>query len=126
MLRMINPKGAPAPAFYSQGVEATSPQRLVFVSGQVGVLPDGSVPESMEEQTRAAIANLDAVLAEAGMTNSNIVKTTIYLIDEGDMQGFAAAGAGLLPSPPPATTLLFVKALASPALRIEIEAVAAA
>jgi len=126
MLRMFNPEGTPAPAFYSQGVEATSPQRLLFVSGQVGVGPDGSVPDGIEEQTRAAIANLNVVLAGAGMDNSNIVKTTIYLTDERHMQGFAMAGAGLLPSPPPATTLLIVKALASPALLIEIEAIAAA
>lgn len=126
MLRKFNPEGAPAPAFYSHGVEVTSPQRLLFVAGQVGVKADGSVAEGIEEQTRVAIGNLKAVLAGAGMDISDIVKTTIYLTDESHMQGFAAAGGGLLPAPPPATTLVFVKALASPEMLVEIEATAAA
>lgn len=124
MLRMFNPAGMPAPAAYSQGVEATSFQRIVFVSGQVGVRPDGSVAEGIQEQTRTAIANMNAVLADAGMDASNIAKATIYLTDESLLNDFMAAGSGTLPSPPPATTLLFVKALASPALLIEIEAIA--
>lgn len=126
MSRKFNPKGVTPPAFYSHGVEVVSPQRLVFVAGQVGVRPDGSVAEGIAEQTRVAIGNLNTVLAEAGMDGSNIVKSTIYLTDESLMEGFVAAGGPLLPSPPPATTLVYVKALASPALLVEIEAVAAA
>ena len=125
MPRKFNPEGVPAPAFYSHGVEVASPQRLLFVAGQVGVKADGSVPEGIAEQTRVAIGNLNAVLAGAGMDNTDIVKSTIYLTDESLMEGFAAAGGPLLPSPPPATTLVYVKALASPALLVEIEAIAA-
>lgn len=124
MLRKFNPEGAPAPALYSHGVEATAPQRFVFVSGQVGVAPDGSVPDSAEEQTRLAIDNLKAVLAGAGMGIDDIAKTTIYLTDERHIEGFMAAGAAMLSNPPAAATLLFVKALASPALFVEIEAIA--
>ncbi|HRP78247.1 MAG TPA: RidA family protein [Aquamicrobium sp.] len=126
MSRKFNPEGVPAPGFYSHGVEIVSPQRLVFVAGQVGVRADGSVAEGIGEQARVAVANLNAVLAAAGMDGSNIVKSTIYLTDESLMDGFAAAAGPLLPSPPPATTLVYVKALASPALLVEIEAVAAA
>ena len=126
MSRKFNPEGAPAPDFYSHGVEVVSPQRLVFVSGQVGVRADGSVAEGIAEQARVAIANLNAVLAAAGMDGSNIVKSTIYLTDESLMGEFAAAAGPLLPSPPPATTLIYVKALAFPALLCEIEAIAAA
>ncbi|PSJ48812.1 enamine deaminase RidA, partial [Mesorhizobium ephedrae] len=50
-------------------------------------------------------------------------KFTIYLTDESNLEGFMTSGISL-PSPPPAATLLFVKALASPQLLIEIEAVA--
>ncbi len=124
MLRKFNPAGSiPSPA-HSHGVEATSPQRIVYVSGQVGVKPDGSVPEGVGPQTTAAIANLNRVLADAGMGAEDIAKMTIYLTDDADLPGFMQAGGPELPSPPPATTLLIVKALASPALKIEIEAVA--
>ena len=126
MSRKFNPEGMPASPFYSHGVEVTTPQRLVFVSGQVGTRDDGSVGETIGEQARLAVENLGRVLADAGMDASNIVKLTIYLTDESQMEGFAAAAGPLLPSPAPATTLLYVKALAAPALLCEIEAIAAA
>lgn len=125
MLRKFNPARVPAPAFYSHGVEVTSPRRIVFISGQVGVRPDGTVGDGISEQTRVAVQNLQAVLAGADMDVSDIAKFTIYLTDESLFEGFAAAGAALLSSPPPATTLLYVKALASPALLVEMEAIAA-
>jgi enamine deaminase RidA (YjgF/YER057c/UK114 family) len=97
---------------------------MLFVSGQVGVGPDGSIAEGISEQTSAAVKNLNAVLADAGMDTSDIVKLTIFLTDESLLEGFMGAGAGLLPTPPPATTLLYVKALGAPALLVEIEAIA--
>lgn len=126
MLNMINPAGYPKPPFYSHGAEATAPQRMLFVSGQVGVDANGHVGQDIAEQARIAIANLNAVLAEADMDSGNLAKITIYLTDEALMPGFMEGAAGTLPSPPPATTLLIVKALASPALLIEIEAIAVA
>jgi 2-iminobutanoate/2-iminopropanoate deaminase len=125
VIRKFNPSGASVPQFYSHGVEVVSPQRMLFVSGQVGVQPDGSVAEGIAEQTRVALDNLRTVLAGAEMGMSDIVKTTIFLTDESLFDGFAEAGAPLVSSPPPATTLIYVKALASPALLVEIEAVAA-
>lgn len=125
MLRKFNPAGAPAPQFYSQGVEVTGAERFVFVSGQVGVRSDGSLGEGIAEQAQLAIGNLQAVLQEAGMTTDDLVKTTIYLTDESHFPDFAAAAGPMLSFPPPATTLLYVKALASPAMLVEIEGVAA-
>lgn len=124
MLRHLNPEGIAAPGPYSHGVEASAFQRMLFISGQVGIRPDGSLAEGIGEQTRVAIQNLGAVLAEAGMDTSNITKITIYLTDESQVGGFMEAGAGLLPVPPPATTLVYVKALAAPPMLVEIEAIA--
>lgn len=125
MLRPFNPEAIAAPGgLYSHAVEASSVQRMLFISGQVGLRPDGSVAEGIAEQTSVAIQNLNAVLADAGMDGSNIVKLTIFLTDEGNLEGFREAGAGSLPTPPPASTLVFVKALAAPVLLVEIEAIA--
>ena len=124
MLRHFNPPGVAPSPFYSQGVEATSIQRMLFISGQVGQRADGSLAQGIGEQTTVAIGNLNAVLAGAGMDNTNIAKMTIYLTDECHMQGFAMAGGPLLSNPPPAITLIYVKALASPDMLVEIEAVA--
>jgi enamine deaminase RidA (YjgF/YER057c/UK114 family) len=120
----INPKTLPIVPFYSQGMEVAGAKRMLFVSGQVGMRPDGTPGDGIEEQAQLAVANLRAVLAEAGMTSANIVKNTIYLTDASLFEGFAKAAGASLPSPPPATTLLIVKALASPALLVEIEAIA--
>ena len=123
-LRHLNPRKIAPPAHYSHAVEASSIGRILFVSGQVGTNPDGTVADGISEQTKAAIENLRAVLAEAGMDVSDVVKFTIYLTDASLLEGFVGAGAGPLSSPPPATTLLYVKALASPQLLVEIEAIA--
>ncbi|PSJ50789.1 enamine deaminase RidA, partial [Mesorhizobium ephedrae] len=115
MLRKFNPEGVAASPAYSQGAEATSPQRILFVSGQVGIRRDGSIAEGVAEQARIAVENLNAVLADAGMSIDDVAKFTIYLTDESNLEGFMTSGISL-PSPPPAATLLFVKALASPQL----------
>lgn len=124
MLTMINPSGYPQSPYYSQGALATGAQRTLYVSGQVGVDAQGKVGEGIVEQARIAAANLNAVLAEAGMDNSKLAKVTIYLTDESLIPAFMEGAAGALPSPPPATTLLIVKALAAPTLLVEIEAIA--
>lgn len=121
--KAVNPPSLPAVPFYSQGIEVPA-GRMLFVSGQVGMRADGTPGEGIEEQAALAVANLQAVLAEAGMTSANIVKNTIYLTDAAHFEGFARAAGGSLPSPPPATTLIIVKGLASPALLVEIEAIA--
>lgn len=125
MTRKFNPEGMTPPPFYSHGVEVQAGARMVFISGQVGVRRDGTVAEDIGEQASVAIENLTAVLAAADMTPADIVKSTIYLTDEANFEGFTAAAAPLLVQPPAATTLVYVKALASPSLLVEIEAVAA-
>ena len=120
----VNPEGFPVSPVYSQGMLTRSGGRTLYISGQVGIGPDGKPAQGIEAQARAAIANLNAVLAAAGMTPQNLAKVTIYLTDPADMAGFMQAGGGDLPKPPPATTLLIVKALAAPELLVEIEAVA--
>jgi len=125
MLRKFNPPGMVSSNIYHHGVEVTSFQRMLFMSGQVGVGPDGVPGKDIRQQTELAINNLYKVLAEADMDANDIVKSTIYLTDENLLGAFMEAGAGSLPTPPPATTLVIVKALASPDLLVEIEAIAA-
>jgi 2-iminobutanoate/2-iminopropanoate deaminase len=124
MLQMLNNPNLQPPMGYSHAVEATGMQSMLFISGQVGVAADGSVPETVGEQATLAVANVNAMLAAAGMDNSNLAKVTIYLTDEAHLGPFMAAAGPTLPSPPPATTLLIVKGLAGPNLFVEIEAIA--
>jgi 2-iminobutanoate/2-iminopropanoate deaminase len=124
MLKAINPAGVPANPVYSQAIEASGYERMLFISGQVGIAPDGQVPEDAAAQTRLAIANLRAVLAEAGLTADNVARYTIYLTDGAHLEGFMDAAAPELPLTPPATTLLIVAGLPDPRLKVEIEAIA--
>lgn len=124
MIETINPPGMPVSPAYSQGALAVGAQKMLFIAGQVGVDGQGNVPDGVGEQALLAIANLNRVLDSAGMTSADIARYTIYLTDERDMEAFVAAAGGALPSPSPAATLIFVKALAGPNLKVEIEAVA--
>ena len=126
MRRPIIPAGWPASPFLSQAIEVSSAQRTLYISGQVGIGPGGDIGTGMPDQARFAIANLNAVLAEAGMNANNLVKVTIFLTDEALVGEFMEAAGPFVNSPPPATTLVFVKALAAPEMLVEIEAIAAA
>ena len=124
MKTSLNPSSIPRSPFYAQGIDVTA-GRLVFVSGQVGVTADGTPLDGVEAQTRQAIANVTAVLAEAGLTPADIVKQTIYLTDPADVPGFLAGASDSVTADPPATTMLIVAGLADPLLKVEIEAIAA-
>lgn len=67
---------------YSQAIDTGS---LVFCSGQIGLDPQtGEMKEGLDAQITQICANIDAVLAAAGLTKQNIVKTTIFVVDMND------------------------------------------
>lgn len=83
MKKIITSTGAPAPIGpYSHGVLHGN---MLFVSGQVGKHPQtGEIPADVERQAQQVMANLKAILNEAGMDFANVVKTTIFLKDLND------------------------------------------
>ena len=66
---------------YAQAVEVGSAQRLLFVSGQIPVRADGTLPQAVQGSGRLAWANVEAQLRAAGMSFDNLVKVTIFLSD---------------------------------------------
>jgi 2-iminobutanoate/2-iminopropanoate deaminase len=127
MLKHQNPKTV-APPFsrYSHGVEAPASARWLYVSGQVGVTPEGKVLDGAEAQIEQAWRNVLSVLEAAGMGPRDLVKVTTFLLDRADLAAARAIRERLLQDAEPASTLLIVAGLASPEWRVEIEAVAAA
>ena len=126
MLRRITPAAISPPlANYSHAIEVPPQARWLYVSGQLGVAPDGSVPGSCAEQAEACFANLLAILAGAGMGAGDLVRLSAYLTDPADRAAYMAVRDRHVAPPPPASTLLVVRALARPEFKIEIEAVAA-
>jgi 2-iminobutanoate/2-iminopropanoate deaminase len=126
MKTSLNPPSVPRSPFYAQGVAVDGNTRTVYVSGQVGVGPDGTPEEGISAQTRRAVQNVHAVLAEAGLGPESVVAQRVYLTTAESVPGFVEAAAAFVGSEPPATTLLVVAGLADPALLVEIEAVAVA
>ena len=85
---------------YSQAIVAGG---FVFCSGMAGIDPaTGTVPDGIEAQTEQALVNLAAVLAEAGASMDDIVKTTIFYDDVEDFGRLNEVYARHMPDPPPA------------------------
>jgi 2-iminobutanoate/2-iminopropanoate deaminase len=85
---------------YSQAIVANG---FVFCSGMAGIDPTtGSVPEGIEAQTEQALLNLAAVLAAAGASMDDVVKTTIFYADAEDFSRLNEVYARHMPDPPPA------------------------
>lgn len=121
-----NPSAVRAPTGYSHSVSIRNIERLIAISGQVGVALDGSVPADGEGQIKQAFANLKAVLEAQGLTTANVIKTTVFLTDRALIDPYRAARSKVFTSDLPASTLLFVAGLADPRWVVEIEAEAAA
>ena len=76
---------------YSHAVEVPEGSRFLYISGEVGVLPDGTVPEGIEAQAEACWRNIIAILADAEMGVGDLVKITTYLVRPEDVAGAGAA-----------------------------------
>jgi len=127
-IRKTNPPSVAKPvAAYSHVAEVPPGTRLLFLAGQVGNRPDGTLPAGIEEQAVQALDNIRAILAAEGARPENIVKMTIYAAARpADMAKIAAKRAEMFrDTAPPPSTWVYVTALARPEYLIEIEAVAA-
>jgi len=107
---------------YSQAIQVGN---LVFASGQIPINPQtGAIVEGgIREQAHQALANVKAVLEAAGLSLSNVVKTTIFLADINDFAEVNTIYGTYFTEPYPARSAVSVKALPKGAL-IEIEVIA--
>jgi len=117
---------SPPSSAYSHGVVATGATRLMHLSGQVGLKPDGTLAGDTEAQMEECWTRLFAILAEAGMTKQNIVKVTVFLTEPDSVGLYREVRDRRMEGRETASTLLIVAGLAHPDWTVEIEAVAAA
>ena len=116
---------APTAANYAHAIVTESPRRLLHTSGIVPIAPDGSVPSDLVEQATVVWANLLAILAEAGMSPSDVVSVTTYVVHGHDLGPVMAARDRALGGHRVASTLVTVPALARPEWQMEIALIAA-
>ncbi|MBR5698409.1 MAG: RidA family protein [Prevotella sp.] len=123
-MKAIATKNAPAAIGpYSQAIEANG---FVYASGQLPIDPaTGAFPEGgIKEQTRQSLLNAQAILREAGLELSNVVKTTVLLADIADFGAMNEVYSTFFSQPYPARSAFAVKDLPKGAL-VEIECIAA-
>ncbi len=114
-----------APAAVGPYTQALAVGPFVFVSGQIPLDPQGNVVKGdIVVQTCQVIANLKAVLAAAGLSLKDVVKTTVFLADLADFQEMNRAYAEFFPGHAPARSTVQVAGLPR-GVSIEIEAIAA-
>jgi enamine deaminase RidA (YjgF/YER057c/UK114 family) len=126
MLRRLVPVGIGAPlARYSHAVEIPAGARLLLCSGQLGLAPDGRVPEAAEEQAVLCFEAIGACLAAAGMDFGDIVRLNAYVTDRAHMAAYMAVRDRYVGPQPPASTLMIVSGFTRPEFKVEVEALAA-
>ncbi|MBL8571578.1 MAG: RidA family protein [Phreatobacter sp.] len=126
MLDKRTPAALPAPfAKYSHSVIVPAGTRMLFCSGQLGIDPLGAVPEGAEEQADLCFRAIGHMLADAGMTNADIVRINAFVTDRAHMAGYMASRDRHVAAPPPASTLMIVSGFTRPEFKVEVEIVAA-
>ena len=127
-VRFSNPKTMAKPPGYTYVVEATGPNRLIFIAGQLGIDLDNKLvgaPGDFRAQATKAIENLKFALADAGATIKDVVKINNYLVDMSHIGIFREVrDAAFNMAAPPASTTVAISQLARPGALFEIEAIA--
>ena len=123
MKKVLSTAKAPAAIGpYSQAIQVGN---LVYTSGQIPIDPATGmfVEGGIKEQTRQSLLNVKAILEEAGLAMSDVVKTTVFMADMNDFSDMNAVYAEFFAEPYPARSAVAVKTLPKGAL-VEIEVVA--
>ena len=130
MVHRYDPASMAAPAAaYHHGVEVETGERTICVAGQVGMRPDGTVPENMADQTEQTFLNIQSVLRERGMDIEDLVSTQTFVTSRDDIPGYRVGRERVVGSgddaPKWAAATITVAGLTRPEWKIEICAVAA-
>ena len=117
---IASPKAPAAIGPYSQ---ATMAGDTLYVSGQLPIAADGTMPESIEEQTRQSLSNIGYILEEAGLSFADVTKTCVLHADINDFAAMNAVYSEFFRSECPARVCYQVAALPK-AAKVEIDAIA--
>lgn len=118
--KAIFPAGTNPAAPYSPGIISGG---FLFIAGQVGRGPDGTIGATIEEQTRLVLENIRNVLNAAGCDFKDVVKATVYITKQEFIHAYNPIYMEYFPEPRPARATV-VAALVDEKFLIEIEAIA--
>ncbi|MEA0562871.1 MULTISPECIES: RidA family protein [Lysinibacillus] len=118
-----NPENIHQPvAPYVHQIEVTGPHRWLTLSGQIGMQPDGTIPEDAVAQLKIALENIRKNLENANMEVRDITKLVFYLVGDMEASQRKEIIGDFLGDHLPCMTLIYVVALATPSLKVEIDA----
>ena len=126
MIKVLNPESIPAPSgSYCHGMLVPPNARMLFIAGQTPGRMDGTVPSTFEEQIDIVWQRIGAILAQAGMGYTDLVKVQTFVTRPEYLAKTSAARKRVLGEHRPTATLLCITSLAAPEYMVEIEAIAA-
>ena len=127
MKSLAPPTIRPPFAAYAHGVEVPPGARLVVTSGQLGLCADDALPVGARAQADVCFANCAAILAEAGMGPTDVIRINAFVTDRAHMAGYMAARDAWLYGVTrlPASTLVIVSGFTRPEFLVEVEVTAA-
>jgi enamine deaminase RidA (YjgF/YER057c/UK114 family) len=125
MNKTYNPATVAPPSGYSHAAEVGPNSRVLYLAGQLGIAPDGSLAKDIRGQTELTWTNIRNVLTAAGMEITDIVKMNHYLLRKEDIGAYRDVRSKFLGEHKPAGTLLIVAALGRDGALVEVEVVAA-
>ena len=109
---------------YSHAVEVQANSRQLWLSGQIGVAPNGILPFDFKGQFQQAMDNVEANLNAASMSVDDIVQMRFYLVNRADLDDLVTLRKERLDGLSPAVTTYFVAGLVDEKWRVEIEVLA--
>lgn len=115
-----------APPFgnYSHGLHFGGDVDWLVTSGQLGISKDGAIPEDVEAQAELCFRNLEAILAAASMSLSDVVRLCAYVTRREHFVHYMRVRDRFVGNPPPVSTLLIVGGFTRPEMLVEVEATA--
>lgn len=126
MKKSVEPVGiAPPASAYRHALLSQGVTDLLTLSGQLGERPDGSCVEDAKGQALQAWHNIRAILEEADMDLSDIVKVTSFIVGQENITPYVEAHKEVLGDLLPPWTLVVVAALGHPEYLIEVDVMAA-
>lgn len=125
MTRALNPAGIRPPfSRYSHGVLVPAGGPVLYASGQLGIAPDGTVPDGIEAQCVLVFENLKSILAEAGMDFRHVVRFGGFVTDRAHFPVYGAVRARYVAGEAFASTLVVVAGFTRPEFKVEVEVTA--
>jgi enamine deaminase RidA (YjgF/YER057c/UK114 family) len=125
MRKPINPQGVRKPfGHYNHGLLVPAGSALLVTSGQLGIGPDESIPESVEEQAVICFEAVAAILKDAGMSFADVVRISGFVTRREDFAPYMAVRDRYTRDPKPVSTLLIVGGFTRPEFKVEVEVTA--